>query len=339
MFCDKEIFMSSPKNCCLKNNIILVFVKDFEDKFMKRREFLKKGTIGSFGAAILLSNYKTIYPIIRKITADNKYDLVAIKGGEPDAMFEKAIQSFGGMKKFVKPNQSVVIKPNIGWDVNPERAANTNPKLVSQIIKHCFDAGAKDVYVFDHTCDQWNKCYANSGIERAAKNAGAKVVTGNSESYFQEVKINKGVRLKSASVHELILQSDVFINVPVLKSHGSAQLTIGMKNMMGIVWDRGYWHRNDLHQCIADFTSFRKPDLTVVDAYWVMKQNGPRGVSVNDILTMKSQIISTDIVAADAAAAKLFGVNPKEIGHIRLADEMKLGVMDLSKLSINRIIL
>lgn len=306
---------------------------------MKRRDFLKKGIIGSLGASIILSNYKTIYPITRMKSADTKYDLVAIKGGEPDAMFDKAIQSFGGMKKFVKKNQTVVIKPNIGWDVNPERAANTNPKLVSQIIKHCFDAGAKDVYVFDHTCDQWNKCYSNSGIERAAKEAGAKVVSGNSESYFQDVTVAKGERLKSTKVHELILQSDVFINVPVLKSHGSAQLTIGMKNLMGVVWDRGYWHRNDLHQCIADFTSYRKPDLTIVDAYWVMKQNGPRGVSVNDVLTMKSQIISPDIVAADSAAAKLFGVQPKEIGHIRLANEMGLGEMDLSKLSINRIIL
>lgn len=306
---------------------------------MKRRDFLKKGFIGSVGASIILSNYKTIYPITQRLSTANKYDLVAIKGGEPDAMFNIAIQSFGGMKKFVKKNQTVVIKPNIGWDVSPERAANTNPKLISQIIKHCFDAGAKDVYVFDHTCDQWNKCYANSGIERAAKDAGAKVVTGNSESYYQDVKVDMGKRLKSTKVHELILESDVFINVPVLKSHGSAQLTIGMKNLMGVVWDRGYWHRNDLHQCIADFTSFRKPDLTVVDAYWVMKQNGPRGVSIDDILTMKSQIISTDIVAADAAAAKLFGIEPKEIGHIRIANDMKLGRMDLSKLSINRIIL
>ena len=305
---------------------------------MKRRDFIKKGMKGTIGAAILLSNYKSIYPITHSFSP-KKYDLVAIKGGEPEDMFNRAMKDFGGMKRFVKPNQTVVIKPNIGWDVSPERAANTNPKLISQIVKHCFDAGAKDVYVFDHTCDQWNKCYSNSGIERAAKNAGAKVVTGNNEEYYHTVDIKKGSRLKSTKVHELILNSDVFINVPILKSHGSAQLTIGMKNLMGIVWDRGYWHRNDLHQCIADFASYRKPDLTVVDAYWVMKQNGPRGVSVDDILTMKSQIISTDIVAADAAAAKLFGVEPALIGHIKIADEMKLGTMDLSKLSINRIIL
>ena len=106
---------------------------------------------------------------------------------------------------------------------------------------------------------------------------------------------------------------------------------------MGIVWDRWYWHQHDLHQCIADCASFRKPDLNIIDAYNVLKRNGPRGVSIEDVITMKSQIISTDIVAADAAAAKLFGTEPAEIDYIKIADELKLGTMDLSKLSINRI--
>ena len=139
-------------------------------------------------------------------------------------------------------------------------------------------------------------------------------------------------------VHELILSSDVFINVPVLKEHGSAGLTICMKNLMGAVWDRGFWHRNNLHQCIAEFPSFRKPDLNIVDAYFVMKRNGPRGVSKEDLIEMKSQIISSDIVAADAAAAKLFGINPDNISYIKIADQMKIGIKDLSKLSIKRII-
>ncbi len=109
---------------------------------------------------------------------------------------------------------------------------------------------------------------------------------------------------------------------------------------MGIVWDRGYWHRNDLHQCIADFSTYsRKPDLNIVDAYNVMKQNGPRGVSKADLVTLKSLLVSKDIVAIDAAAAKLFGKEPKEVKYIKYADEMNIGTMDLSKLKINRVIL
>ena len=303
---------------------------------MKRREFFNK----SFKAGVLTTT-SLLFGKIPDLLAypPDKYDLVAIKGGEPDVMFDKAIASLGGMKTFVHKGNTVVVKPNIGWDVIPERAANTNPLLVNRIIKHCLDAGAKDVYVFDHTCDSWNSCYSNSGIERSVKDAGGKIVPGNSEKYYQQVSISKGKRLKESKVHELILECDVFINVPVLKSHNSTDLTISMKNLMGIVWDRGYWHRNDLNQCIADFPSFKKPDLNIVDAYSVMMKNGPRGVSRSDVVTMKSQIISTDIVAADAAAAKLFGSDPQNIEYIKYAYDMKIGEMDLSKLNINRIIL
>ncbi len=307
---------------------------------MDRRDFIKKSIQAGLivGSASSLTKYSSLFASQNSYPSSN-FDLVAIKGGEPDIMFDKAIASLGGMKSFVKKGQKVVVKPNIGWDVTPERAGNTNPLLVRRIIQHCYEAGAKEVYVFDNTCDDWKRCYSNSGIERAVKDAGGKIVSGDSERYYQEVEVKHGKKLKDAKVHELILDSDVFINVPILKHHSSAELTISMKNLMGNVWDRGYWHRNDLNQCIADFTTFRKPDLNIVDAYYVMKKNGPRGVSKGDVVLMKSQIISTDIVAADAAAAKLFGAEPTEIEHIKYAAEMNLGQIDLSKLNINRIIL
>jgi len=305
---------------------------------MDRREFFRRG-IGMgvlAGAAGMLGDYDKLFAATRLI-APSPYDLVAVKGGRPDVMFDKAIASLGGMKKFVKKGQTVLVKPNIGWDVSPERAGNTNPMLVQQIIKHCYAAGAKEVFVFDHTCDNWIKSYKNSGIESAVKDAGGKIVSGDSEKYYQEVSIPHGKKLKNAKVHELLLQSNVFINVPILKHHSSSKITVGMKNNMGLVWDRGYWHKNDLHQCIADFATYRKPDLTIVDAYTVMKKNGPRGVSMEDLETMKSLLISTDVVAADAAAAKLFGADPASINYIKIANDMKIGRMNLEKLKINRI--
>jgi uncharacterized protein (DUF362 family) len=129
----------------------------------------------------------------------------------------------------------------------------------------------------------------------------------------------------------------VFINVPILKNHSSTKLTAAMKNLMGAVWDRGFWHRNDLHQCIADFAPVRKPDLNVVDAYYVMKQNGPRGVSIDDVVMMKAQLLSTDMVVADVAAAKLYGATPDDIPYIRMAAAQNVGRKDLDKLSIKKI--
>jgi len=305
---------------------------------MKRRQFIRTsvGAGVAASAAIAFGNINRLFAGVPS-PPGLPYDLVAVRNGEPGIMFDKAIESLGGMETFVKQGQKVVVKPNIGWDVTPERAGNTNPQLIKRIIEHCQNAGAKEVYVFDNTCDEWSKCYKSSQIEALAKEAGAKVVPGNSESYYKEVNIPNGVRLKNAKVHELILESDVFINVPVLKHHSSADLSIAMKNLMGVVWDRMYWHRNDLHQCIADYSTFRKPDLNVIDAYRVMMRNGPRGVSVEDVVEYKTQILSTDIVAADAAAAKVFGSEPEDITYIEKAAALGVGTYNLDALNINRI--
>lgn len=306
---------------------------------MQRRRFLAALGVGAWtGAGLALGGYG------RRLDAGEPSagtpDLVAIRNGEPAALFDHGIEALGGMGRFVKKGQKVVVKPNIGWNVPPERAANTNPRLVRRIVEHCLQAGAKEVYVFDHTCDAWRDSYRASGIEQAVKDAGGKLAPGNSESYFQTVAIPGGQRLRRTQEHELVLGADVFINVPVLKSHGGARLSVAMKNLMGVVWDRGEWHSNDLHQCIADFATYRKPDLNVVDAWNVMLRHGPRGVSTADVVNMRSQLLSTDLVTADAAAARLFGLKqPEEVGYIRIAGEMGAGRMDLENLAIRRIVL
>ncbi|MDP4221940.1 MAG: DUF362 domain-containing protein [Bacteroidota bacterium] len=304
---------------------------------MKRREFFKTsaGAGLAAGAALSLGGYGRLWA---SSPAKTKYDMVAVMGGSPEAMFDLGIQEFGGMEVFVKKGQKVLVKPDIGWDVVPELAANTNPDLVRRIIEHCFRAGAKEVYVFDHTCDNWVNTYKNSGIEKAAKTAGAKVVPADVEKYYHAVEISGGIRLKSAKVHEILLETDVFINVPVLKDHNSVRMTACLKNTMGIVWDRGYWHSNNLNQCIADYALFeKKPALNVVDCYNVIVKHGPQGVSREDLVQMKSQILTPDWVAADAASAKMLGIDPQRIDYIPIAHKMGIGNMNLESLEIKRI--
>ena len=309
---------------------------------MDRRDFLK--TLAVTGAVMTVQRSEAMDILAQKLTnaGGGKVDLVAVMGGEPEAMFRRAITEMGGMKQFIKPGQKVVVKPNIGWDKVPELAGNTNPKLVAEIVKQCLAAGAKEVTVFDHTCDDWQKCYKNSGIEEAAKAAGAKVMPAHLESYYKPVSLPKGVRMKSAKVHEAILNSDVWINVPVLKNHGGANLTISMKNHMGIVWDRGFFHRNDLQQCIADICTISKPAvLNVVDAYRLMKTNGPRGKSEADVVLAKGLFMSPDIVAVDTAATKFFNQVEKMplevVGHLAKGEELKIGTMDINRLKVKRI--
>ena len=304
---------------------------------MKRRDFFKTsaGAGLAAGAALSLGGFEKVWA---SSPVAASYDMIAIMGGTPEAMFDLGIQELGGIGAFVKKGQKVLVKPNIGWDVIPELAGNTNPMLVKRIIEHCFKAGAKEVYVFDHTCDNWVNTYRNSGIEKAAKAAGAKVVPANSENYYQTIEIPGGVKLKSAKVHEVLLETDVFINVPILKDHNSTRMTACLKNNMGLVWDRGFWHSNNLHQCIADYALYeKKPALNIIDCYNVMVKHGPQGVSKEDVVQMKSMIITTDWVAGDAAAAKMLGVDPARIDYIPIAHKMGLGNMNLDSLNIKRI--
>jgi len=307
---------------------------------MERRGFIKLAAAGSL-LGILGVKSSAMTPAGATVVSKSN-DLVAVMGGEPEAMYAKAISAMGGMSRFVKKGQKVVVKPNIGWNKKPEEAANTNPYLVAAIVKDCIKAGASEVVVFDHTCDSWIPCYKNSGIEDAAKTAGARIAFGHDEKYYKPVQIPKGLRLKEAKIHEEILDCDVWINVPILKNHGGAKMTISMKNFMGIVWDRRYWHVNDLQQCIADCSTISKmPVLNIVDAYRIMTQNGPVGKGLEDVQLAKALFMSTDIVAADTAALKFFNqfreMRISDVGHIGIGEKMNIGTTDLDKLQVSRI--
>lgn len=310
---------------------------------MKRRKFLEALALAGVASTVKAGEaFDILTQSGVNSTTNAAYDMVAVMGGEPVEMFRKGIAELGGMKKFVKKGQKIVVKPNIGWDKVPELAGNTNPLLVQEIVKQCFDAGASEVTVFDHTCDDWRKCYKNSGIEDAAQAAGAKVVPAHEESYYVDVDLPRAKSLKKTKIHKAIIDCDAWINVPVLKNHGGARMTISMKNLMGIVWDRGFFHSNDLPQCIADICSYSKPPvLNVVDAFRVMKSNGPRGKSAADVVEAKALFVSSDIVAVDTAATKFFNqieqMPLENVAYLSKGAELKVGNMDIDQMNVKRI--
>lgn len=271
---------------------------------------------------------------------DGPWELVAVRNGEPAGMFEAGIAALGGMKAFVKKGQNVVVKPNIAWDQPPEIPANTNPELVATIVRHCLRAGAAKVTVLDHTCHNWERSYKTSGIAKAVEEAGGVMAPANFENLYREAELPKARTLKKTLILKEVLDCDVLINVPVLKHHGGAKLSLCMKNLMGVVWDRRFFHKNGLDQCIADMCFAPKaPDLNVIDAYRILRKNGPQGRAREDGELAQYQMLGADMVALDAAAAKLFGMNPEDLGYVRIAGEMGAGNPDLAKVRIKRITL
>lgn len=313
---------------------------------MDRRDFLKSlaaaGAIVSVKSSGMMDVMASTIPSSSSAAAAENADLAAIMNGEPAAMLEAAMKELGGIERFIKKGDKIVIKPNIGWDRTPELAGNTNPDLLAALIKMCQDAGAAEIKVFDHTCDNWSRCYEHSGIDAVVKKAGATMVPAHEQSYYENVNIPNGKSLKSAMVHKAIVECDKWINVPVLKNHGGALMTSAMKNHMGIVWDRSAFHSRGLHQCIADICTYKPAVLHIVDAYRTMATNGPQGRNANDVVLTKALFASPDIVAVDTAAGKFFtqintSIRFDDIEHIPDAQKLGLGTMDLESLNVKRV--
>jgi uncharacterized protein (DUF362 family) len=247
---------------------------------------------------------------------------------------EQAMAALGGMKRFVKANDVVWVKPNIGWDRSPEQAANTNPDVVATLVRLCYEAGAKKVKVGDNPCNDAAKSYVNSGIEAAAKAAGAEVIYLDRKR-FRDVQVN-GAILKDIPIYPDIIECDLVINVPIAKHHSSTMVTLCMKNYMGVIENRRKFHQ-DLPGCIRDITAYMKPRISVLDATRIMTANGPTGGDLADVKQLNTLAAGTDIVALDAFGAELLGHRPEDIGTVKAAFEGGLGQIDYRKLALREI--
>jgi len=309
------------------------------NKKITRRQFIR-GAATVIAVPHLLSGETFFYGSLAH--AAGEADLIIAKNGSPSQLLEAAMAPLGGMGRFVKKGQRVVIKANIAWARTPEQACTNNPELLSALIKMCYETGAKRVAVWDHTCDNYQFTFSRSGLKETAQKAGADIFSGHGRNVYKQVEVPKGKKLKTAEVLRDVLESDVFINFPLPKHHFATELTLGLKNLIGIVWDMEQLHKIDLHQCIADINTLRRPDLVVMDAIRILTTNGPKGPGKTE--DIGEVIASTDIVAADAHAAAFFKhpktgkpFKPEEIKFVKNAYELGLGEIDLSKVRVKKV--
>jgi uncharacterized protein (DUF362 family) len=264
-------------------------------------------------------------------------DVVVARTGEPEPLVRAAIGALGGMGRFVPKRATVVVKPNIcvagrGY----QYAATTNPWVVGTLVKLALEAGAGEVKVLDYGFGGPSaQAYVTSGIGEQVEAAGGRMVV-ISDRDFVPVQIPNGKWLRQTEVYRDVLEADVLINVPVAKTHLHTLLTLGMKNLMGVVRDRQALHVN-LEQAIADLNTAIRPALNVIDCIRVMANGGPTGGNLSDVRKLDTIVASTDVVAADCCAASLFGIEPYQLSFVGFGAELGLGEMDLSKLRIEEV--
>ena len=294
---------------------------------MSRREFFAE-SFGLLASASLLRNYRFSK---KWFTSTSQSDLIIAHNGTPKELLLAALKEFGGIEKVVQRGQKVVIKVNISFRMTPEHAVTTNPELVDALIDECRRAGAREVLVLDHTIHNWKMCMESSQMKETVENAGGKIKAINYADDFKRVTVPRGKSLKEVYVSKDVLDADVFVNVPIAKVHSSAVTTLSMKNLMGIVWDRGEFHMRGLHQCIADLSTIVKPDLIILDAYRILMTNGPGGPG--EIKEAGELVVGTDPVAVDTYGSHLLDKDPERIDYITAASSHGIGNMDMDRIN------
>jgi len=312
------------------------------DQCITRRESLKKLLKISGGLALTGS---VTWPLHTPISAwakpaNAKFIIEGLgrkDGYSVKDLTRKVFEAAGGMQHFVSKQDVVVIKPNISWARAPRLAATTNPEVLEAVIELCQEAGAKKVRIADHTIHDARRCFAITGAGAVAKKTGADLIYPRS-SLMREMKL-QGHRLDVWPVFVPLVEADKIINLPVAKVHVLSDLTLGMKNWIGAVGGRRSALHQDIHQTIVDLAQFFKPAVTLIDATRIMVANGPSGGSTTDVSAANRLILSNDPVAADARAAGLFGLNPEDIGFIRLGQKWGLGTYQYQTLSRQQVVI
>ncbi len=258
-------------------------------------------------------------------------EMAVVQGENPEQLARQAIEELGGSRRFVSRADIVVVKPNIGWDRTPEQAANTNPLIVAEIVRQCWNAGAKKVIVTDVSCNEPRRCFQRSGIAEAAHREGAEVILPDL-ARFKDVDL-QGEVLREWPVFDPFLNADKIINVPIAKHHSLTGTTLGMKNWYGILGGPRHQLHQKINESLVDLADFMRPTLTVIDCYRVLVRNGPTGGNLEDVAFKKTLVAGTDPVALDAYVAKAYwNLETSALPYLQMAAQRGLGTYEFAKI-------
>lgn len=263
-------------------------------------------------------------------------DVTLVRRGRPADLVRAAVESLGGIGRFVERGDRVLVKPNVGWDRIPLLAANTNPEVVAAIVTLCREAGARRVVVGDVSCNDPRRSFDRSGVGAAAREAGAEVALPSGSRSFRVADLGGRV-LRHWPVFEPVLSCTKLVNVPVTKNHTLSVFTGALKNWYGLLGGRRERLHQDIHGSIADLGAHFLATLTLVDAVRAMPTGGPTGGDASAVRRLDTVVASVDPVAADAVACGLVDIDPAEVPYLALAARRGVGRLDLTALEVREL--
>jgi uncharacterized protein (DUF362 family) len=285
---------------------------------MHRREFLKKAALlaGVIGGKWLLPGETE--------ASGEKTEIAIVEGKNPAGQVREAIRLLGGIRRFIRRGDRVVLLPN---PQGTGRGVTTNPDMVAETVRLCLAAGASSVSVSScHGQGDWR----GTGIIEKVEASGGRMKYPDSNRDWTTIAVPNARVRKEVRVVRDALQADVLINMPIFKQHNYTRTTCCLKNLMGTNHDNWGFHKGDLylHQAIVDLASIFSPALCLVDATTILTQGGPFGPG--RVIHPNKVYAGKDMVGLDALCCNLLQVSPREVLHIQLAHESGMGQMNLA---------
>ena len=245
---------------------------------------------------------------------------------------DKAIELLGGIERFVRPGETVAIKPNIAFASPPMLGATANPELVAEVVRLCYRGGAKKVYVTDNPINDPASCFTLSGIGKAASGAGAEIIMPR-DGLFKNMTLAGGRLIKNQPIYcGPLLVAQKLIGIAPVKDHHRAGASMAMKNWYGLLGGRRNIFHQDINTIIAELAMLVRPTLVILDGTSVMMTNGPTGGSVSDLRQANTLIASCDMVAADSYGCGLLGMSVSDLPYLAKAEAAGAGTTNYEAL-------
>jgi uncharacterized protein (DUF362 family) len=256
-----------------------------------------------------------------------------VRGGSRSETLRMALKSIGGMQAFIKKGDRVLLKVNAAFASPPMLSATTHPDMVVAITRMCFKAGAASVMVTDNPINDPASCFRLTGIEQAARSAGATVLFPQKE-FFKPFSLADAQLIRNWPVlYEPLARIDKIIGTAPVKDHHRSGASMIMKNWYGLLGGRRNIFHQDIHTIIKELAMMVKPTLVILDGTFTMMRNGPTGGSLSDLKETRTMIVSTDQVAVDAFGATLLNKTVDELAFIKKAEALRLGTADFQSLN------
>lgn len=256
-----------------------------------------------------------------------------VKGVERVKTIRKAIDLIGGIERFIKPNDIVLIKPNIAFASPARLCATTNPELLSEVISLCYRRGlAKKVIVADNPINNPQSCFTLSGIGKAAESAGAHIIMPK-DYYFKTTTLKDGKLIKNWPIFfEPFKNVNKVIGIAPVKDHDRSGASMTMKNWYGLLGGRRNIFHQDINTIISELAMLVKPTLVILDGTEVMMTNGPTGGSISDLKRKNTMIVGCDQVAVDSFGASLLDLKVSDLPYLAKAQAAGIGITDYESL-------